>query len=57
MESKKDIFKILIKEFHTSKIPFTKKRELTILLDLSKIITITGSSRADKTFYFYQLID
>ncbi|MGQ9817939.1 MAG: hypothetical protein ACUVQ3_08355 [bacterium] len=53
MESKKDIFKILIKEFHTSQIPSTIKRELTIPLNLNKIITITGPRRTGKTFYFY----
>lgn len=45
MESKKDIFKILIKEFHTSKIPSTIKRELVVPLDLNKIITITGPKK------------
>jgi len=56
MESKKEIFKILINEFHESRLPAVLKRDLTIPLLSNKIITITGSRRAGKTFFFYQLI-
>lgn len=57
MEYKKEIFKVLIKEFHESKIPMALKRDLTIPIKSKKIITIAGPRRAGKTFYFYQLIN
>ncbi len=57
MEDKKEIFKILIKEFHESKIPIAIKRDLQIPPKSNKIITIVGPRRVGKTFYFYQLIN
>jgi predicted AAA+ superfamily ATPase len=57
MDDKKEIFKILIKEFHEFKIPSVLKRDLTVPVRSKKIITITGPRRAGKTFYFYQLIN
>jgi len=57
MDDKKEIFKILIKEFHEFKIPAVLKRDLTVPIRSKKIITITGPRRAGKTFYFYQLIN
>lgn len=57
MNDKKEMFKILVKEFHETKIPIVIKRDLTIPLKSNKIITISGPRRAGKTFYFYQLIN
>ncbi|MFH1306666.1 MAG: ATP-binding protein [Candidatus Micrarchaeota archaeon] len=51
------VFKYIIKEFH--EFVFPKKivpREMRIP-DTSKIVSIIGSRRAGKTFYFYQLIN
>jgi len=56
MENKKEIFKILIKEFHESQLPMVLNRDLQIPVKSNKIITIAGPRRAGKTFYFYQLI-
>lgn len=57
MENKKEIFKILIKEFHELDLPPVIVRDLKIPRETNKIITITGSRRIGKTFYFYQLIN
>ncbi|MBU4369193.1 ATP-binding protein [Patescibacteria group bacterium] len=54
--SKKEIFKFLIKEFHTQPLPFAIKRELEIPLSSNKIITIYGPRRSGKSFYFFYLI-
>lgn len=57
MENKKEIFKTLIKEFHESIFPMVIVRDLKVPYETNKIITITGSRRVGKTFYFYQLIN
>jgi predicted AAA+ superfamily ATPase len=57
MENKKEIFKILIKEFEEFKIDRILKRQIGIPLNTSKIITVSGPRRCGKTFYFYQLIN
>jgi len=57
MEDKKEIFKVLIKEFHESKVPIVLRRDLVLPGRSKKIITIAGPRRAGKTFYFYQLIN
>lgn len=56
MENKKEIFKVLIKEFHEFTLPKIIPRDLEIPYRTNKILTITGSRRVGKTFYFYQLI-
>ena len=58
MENKKEIFKILIKEFYEFNFPKIIKRDL-MLPDkkMDKIITVSGPRRAGKTFYFYQIIN
>lgn len=53
--NKKEIFKLLIKEFHERKLPEFKERELKIP-DVKKVISITGPRRSGKTYYFYQKI-
>ncbi|MBI2507925.1 ATP-binding protein [Candidatus Woesearchaeota archaeon] len=52
---KKELFKYLIREFHESALPELNTRDLTVP-DTRKIITLVGSRRSGKTFYFYQLI-
>ena len=48
-------FKYIIKEFHEFDFPKVIQRDLHIP-ETSKIISIIGSRRSGKTFYFYQLI-
>jgi len=48
-------FKYIIKEFHEFDFPKIIPRDLNIP-ETSKIISIIGSRRAGKTFYFYQII-
>lgn len=55
-ESKKEIFKFLIKEFHPGELPETIERELKIPLSSKKIITLYGPRRSGKSFYFFSLI-
>ncbi|MEA3343310.1 MAG: ATP-binding protein [archaeon] len=52
---KKEVFKYLIKEWHESEIPQLNKRMLKIP-ETNKIVSLIGSRRTGKTFYFYQLI-
>ena len=52
---KKSIFKQVIKEFHERKLPETYDREL-IIPPTKKIISLVGSRRSGKTFYFYTII-
>jgi len=48
-------FKYIIREYHDFEFPKTISRDLKIP-ETDKIISIVGSRRAGKTFYFYQLI-
>jgi uncharacterized protein len=48
-------FKYIIKEYHDFEFPKIIPRDLDIP-DTDKIISIVGSRRAGKTFYFYQII-
>jgi len=50
------VFKYLIKEFHEFEFPEIITRELAIP-QTNKIISLVGSRRVGKTFYFYQLIN
>lgn len=56
MENKKEIFKLVIKEFHELKLPEIKERDLVLPLKTNKIITVSGTRRSGKTYYFYQII-
>ncbi|MBI5636013.1 ATP-binding protein [Candidatus Micrarchaeota archaeon] len=49
-----EAFKYLIKEFHENELPAITERELK-LPQTSKIVSLVGSRRSGKTFYFYQL--
>lgn len=52
---KKQLFKYLIKEFHEMELPKLVPRDL-VIPETKKIVTLVGSRRAGKTFYFYQVI-
>jgi len=52
---KKEVFKFLIKEFHETPFIDALERDLE-LPETKKIISLVGSRRAGKTFYFYQLM-
>jgi len=52
---KKEIFKLIIKEFHKSDLPKLKPRDFEVP-DINKIISITGSRRSGKTYFFFQKI-
>jgi len=54
--NKKEIFKLLIKEFHSFPLPDTLPRDLEVPFSTKKIITIFGPRRCGKSFYFYTLI-
>jgi len=54
--NKKENFKFLIKEFHTSSLPKTIERDLKVPLFPKKVITIYGPRRCGKSFYFFTLI-
>lgn len=56
MNNKKEIFKLLIKEFHELELPRVIERDLRLPQKTNKIISIVGPRRVGKTFYFYQLI-
>lgn len=49
-------FKYVIKEFHEFELPEIIARELHIP-ETNKVISLVGSRRSGKTFYFYQLIN
>ncbi len=52
---KKDVFKFLVKEFHET--PFIDALERGLELpETKKTVSLVGSRRAGKTFYFYQLM-
>jgi len=53
--NKKEIFKLLIKEFHKREPPKFKKRDFDVP-DVNKVISITGSRRSGKTYFFFQKI-
>ncbi len=51
----KEIFKLIIAAFHKKHLPSFKPRELETP-EIKKVISITGSRRSGKTYYFYQKI-
>ena len=54
--SKKEHFKILIKEFQENSLPTIYERDLVVPLNSNKIISIYGPRRSGKSFYFFSLI-
>lgn len=53
--SKKETFKLLIQEFQQRELPSVIKRDFDIP-DINKVMSITGSRRSGKTYFFYQKI-
>lgn len=54
--NKKELFKFLIQEFFSTKLPEIFSRELKIPLASKKVITLYGPRRSGKSFYFYSQI-
>ncbi len=54
--SRKEIFKFIIKEFHSSQLPVVISRDLKVPLFSEKIITLFGPRRGGKSFYLFSLI-
>ncbi|GAB4543500.1 MAG: ATP-binding protein [Thermodesulfovibrionia bacterium] len=53
---KKELIKEIIREFHTSELPSSKKRNITIPLNTGKVISITGVRRSGKTYMLFETI-
>jgi hypothetical protein len=53
----KNIIKTIITDFHERGIENFKKRDIDILIDSNKIITLIGPRRAGKTYILYQLME
>lgn len=54
---KKELIKIIIREFHSSTLPSYIPRSITIPTTSGKIITLVGPRRSGKTYMLYQIID
>ena len=54
---KKEIIKTIMKDFHYKRLPDYKPRDISIPLDLDKIISLIGARRSGKTYLLYQTID
>ncbi|HIH60098.1 MAG TPA: AAA family ATPase, partial [Ferroplasma sp.] len=57
MENSKSAFRNIISEWLLKDIPQAKKRDITIPLDSSKIITIAGPRRSGKTYLLFSTIN
>lgn len=55
MVGKKELFKYVIKEFHETELPRLNERDL-VIPKTKKVVTLVGTRRSGKTFYFYQLM-
>ncbi len=53
---KKELFKYVITEFHETPVLDVKKRFLK-MAETDKVISLIGSRRSGKTYYFYQIIN
>jgi len=53
---KKEIFKLLVREFQEAPLPDVIARDLDIPLNGKKIITVFGPRRSGKSFYFFGLV-
>lgn len=54
---KKDLLKLIIRDFHLSPLPKLNRRTLEIPLDTGKIVTLVGVRRSGKTSYLFNLIE
>lgn len=53
----KELFRSIIAEFHSAKLPEIRPRNFTIPCNSGKIITLVGVRRCGKTSFFYQTIN
>lgn len=54
---KKEMLKTIIKDFQYNPLPPFKKRELSVPVNLDKVVTLVGARRSGKTYLLYQIID
>lgn len=54
---KKELLKLIIRDFHVSPLPALKRRALQVPTDTGKIITLVGVRRSGKTSYLFNLIE
>lgn len=54
---KKELLKLIIRDFHVSPLPSLKRRTLQVPTDTGKIITLVGVRRSGKTSYLFNLIE
>jgi predicted AAA+ superfamily ATPase len=52
-----NIFKQLIRDFHTRSVMKVKPRDYSVPLNTGKIITLIGARRSGKTYLLYQIIE
>jgi predicted AAA+ superfamily ATPase len=52
----KDIFRLVLNDFHDAPLPPLTRRQLTIPLDTGKIISIIGARRSGKTYFLFQVM-
>lgn len=53
----KELFKSIIKDFHSREIPQVFHRNINIPINSGKIITLIGARRTGKTYLFYQIMN
>ena len=54
---KKELLKLIIRDFHVSPLPALKRRTLQVPTGTGKIITLVGVRRSGKTSYLFNLIE
>jgi len=54
---KKELLKLIIRDFHVSPLPVLKRRTLQVPTDTGKIVTLVGVRRSGKTSYLFNLIE
>ncbi len=53
---KKETIKEVIRDFHKRDLPESKNRDLTVPVDTSKIISLSGARRSGKTYMLFEVI-
>ena len=54
---KKELLKLIIRDFHVSPLPKLNRRAMVVPLDSGKIITLVGVRRSGKTSYLFNMIE
>jgi len=54
---KKELLKIIIRDFHVSPLPKLNRRTLEVPIDSGKIVTLVGVRRSGKTSYLFNIIE